>query len=55
MDSGGTTGYALDVPRVFITDAQFQKSETDVIQNIPFQVEKDPTSGLINWRWWKLA
>ena len=55
MDSSGTTGYALDVPRVFITDAQFQKSETDVIQNIPFQVEKDPTSGLINWRWWKLA
>lgn len=55
MDSAGLLGYAVDVPRCFITDDTFQKSETDVIQNIPFQVEKDATSGLINWRWWKLA
>jgi len=55
MDSTGTCGYAVDIPRCFITDSSFTRSETDVIQNIPFQVEKDPTSGLINWRWWKLA
>lgn len=55
MDSAGLLGYAVDVPRCFITDDTFQKSETDVIQNIPFQVEKDATTGLINWRWWKLA
>jgi hypothetical protein len=55
MDSAGLLGYAVDVPRVFILDDQLAKSETDVIQNIPLQIEKDAMSGLINWRWWKLA
>jgi len=55
LDSAGTTGYAVDVPRAFILDDQFAKTEKDVIQNLPLQIEKDATTGLINWRWWKLA
>jgi len=55
MDSTGNYGYAVDVPRALITDSSFAKTEKDVIQNLPLQIEKDPTSGLINWRWWKLA
>ena len=54
MDSTGIKGYAVDVPKCLITDSSFAKTEKDVIQNIPIQIEKDSTTGLINWRWWKL-
>lgn len=56
MDSAGATGYSIDIPNVKITAfPKPQMEENDSVQNISFQALPDSTSGLVNWRIWKLA
>lgn len=56
MDSGGTTGYAIEIPYCAITaEPTEQKTETNVVQNISFQAEPSSTYNLVNWKWYKLA
>jgi len=55
MDPDGATGYAIDIPRIFIDIPQDQEAEGNLTLRIPFQVEYDATTGLVNWKWNKLA
>jgi len=56
MDSGGTTGYGIEVPYCAITTEPTEnKAEDNVVQNISFQVEPSSTYSLVNWKWYKLA
>ncbi|HNU27155.1 MAG TPA: phage tail tube protein [Planctomycetota bacterium] len=55
MDPDGATGYAVDIPRIFIDVPQDQEAEEAITLRIPFQVEYDATTGLVNWKWNKLA
>lgn len=55
LDSGLTTGYAIDMPSVFLSDLPDDVTADDIIYSIPIIVEPDSSSGLINWKISKLA
>jgi len=56
MDSAGSTGYAIEVPySAIISEPTENKTETNVIQNIRFQVEPSSVYSLVNWKIYKLA
>ncbi len=56
LDSGGATGYAIEVPYAAITTEPTEnKTETNVVQNISFQIEPSSTYNLVNWKIYKLA
>lgn len=55
MDPAGTTGYALDIPRIFLDIPEDQEAPDDITLRFPFQAEYDSTTALVNWRWNKLA
>lgn len=56
MDSGGITGYGIEVPYCAITaEPSENKTEDNVVQNVSFQVEPSSTYSLVNWKWYKLA
>jgi hypothetical protein len=54
-DATCATGYAVDIPSVFLSDLTDEPSASETIIKIPFLVEPDSTTGLINWKWNKLA
>jgi hypothetical protein len=54
MDPAGLTGYAVDIPAVALTDLSDEQSGETVLK-VPFIVEPDSTTGLINWKWNKLV
>ena len=54
MDPAGLTGYAVDIPAVALTDLSDEQSGETILK-VPFTVEPDSTTGLINWKWNKLV
>jgi hypothetical protein len=55
LDPAGAKGYAIDIPNCKITS--FPKpdvQENDIQIGVPFQALRDSTTGMINWKWWKL-
>lgn len=55
LDPAGTTGYAIDIPRIMLGDISEQEAEENVAISVPLQAEYDSTSGLVNMRISKLA
>jgi hypothetical protein len=55
MDPAGLLGYAVDMPAVFLSDLTDEPTDNETIIKIPFMVEPDSTTGLIDWKWNKLA
>ena len=56
MDSAGLTGYAIDIPAVKLTS--FPKpnvQENDITADLQWQAIRDTVTGLVNWKWHKLA
>jgi len=56
LDPLGLTGYAIDIPSVKLSG--FPKpnvTENDITIDCSFQAIRDATTGLVNWKWHKLA
>lgn len=55
MEADLSRGYAIDIPNIKLSAPSKSVAENNIILNLPFQALPDSVSGLVSWKWNKLA